>query len=140
MTGQWDSSDNHIDVNPLFFDPIHGDYHLKSESECINAGKNDAPELPATDKDGNERIDIVDIGAYEHSTTARHPADTNQNGNLESDEFNAYNTAWRNETPWSSGPNPIPMDYVTRAGFLTQSGGTYHNTGSGRPGCWVPGN
>ena len=54
--------------DPLFVDPANDDYHLSEDSPCINAGDNSAPELPATDKDGNPRIidGIVDMGAYEY--------------------------------------------------------------------------
>jgi predicted outer membrane repeat protein len=54
-------------VNPLFADPENGDFHLSEGSPCINAGNNSAPELPATDKDGQPRImdGVVDMGAYE---------------------------------------------------------------------------
>ncbi|MCK4782327.1 MAG: right-handed parallel beta-helix repeat-containing protein [Desulfobacteraceae bacterium] len=51
--------------DPLFVGS--GDYHLTASSPCINSGDNDAPDLPATDKDGNPRIfgGTVDMGAYE---------------------------------------------------------------------------
>ena len=51
--------------DPLFVGS--GDYHLTTSSPCINSGDNDAPDLPATDKDGNHRIlgGTVDMGAYE---------------------------------------------------------------------------
>jgi hypothetical protein len=53
--------------DPLFTNPANGDYHLNVSSPCINAGKNDAPDFPSTDQDGNPRISdgIVDMGAYE---------------------------------------------------------------------------
>ena len=56
-----------IDSDPLFADPGNDDYHLTGLSLCINTGNNDAPDLPATDKDGNPRIidGTVDMGAYE---------------------------------------------------------------------------
>jgi len=47
-----------------------------------------------------------------------HPADTNQDWKINGQEFDAYNKAWKNKDSWPVGSNPIPMDYVTRAGFL----------------------
>lgn len=57
-----------IDADPLFVNPINGDFRLQTCSPCINAGDNNAvpPEI-TTDLDGNPRIvnGIVDMGAYE---------------------------------------------------------------------------
>lgn len=57
-----------IDVNPLFVDPNTGDYHLKSDSPCVDTGDPNIPTLPSTDRDGNPRIinNKPDIGAYEY--------------------------------------------------------------------------
>lgn len=134
----WDNEGGNLTIDPLFHDPTNGDFHLSAGSPAINTGLNSAPELPETDLDGNPRIidDIVDIGAYERNTTAFHPADLNENWVIESEEFTNYNNAWRANTEWSKEPASIPMDYVTRAGYLLQKGGSYKNTGVGRPGTW----
>lgn len=61
-----------IDANPLFVDAAAGDLHLASTSSAaLNAGTNGAPNLPATDLDGNTRVlgGTVDIGAYELAFT-----------------------------------------------------------------------
>ncbi|MBU1261505.1 PEGA domain-containing protein, partial [bacterium] len=57
---------NCIYSNPQFIGG--GDFHLGSSSPCIDAGSNDVPGLPSTDKDGNSRIvnGTVDMGAYEY--------------------------------------------------------------------------
>jgi parallel beta-helix repeat protein len=60
-------SSNLDNIDPIYVDDE--DYHLQASSPCIDAGDNDAPSLPTTDKDGNPRItnSIVDIGAYEQT-------------------------------------------------------------------------
>ncbi len=52
--------------NPDFVNAAAGDFHLQSNSPCINAGPTWA--VSATDLDGNPRIvgGFVDIGAYEY--------------------------------------------------------------------------
>jgi hypothetical protein len=65
MFGAWTSQSNNINQDPLF---IGGDnYHLESNSPCRDAGRALAPELPATDYDGDARIfgGAPDMGADE---------------------------------------------------------------------------
>jgi hypothetical protein len=70
--GDWTNSGGNIDADPQF---IGGDdYHLKSSSPCIDMGTNSAPEIPASDFDGDPRIAdgdhdntaTVDMGADEY--------------------------------------------------------------------------
>jgi hypothetical protein len=60
-----------ITANPVFEDPASDDYHLQDTSPAIDAGENLAPDLPATDIEGADRIqdDTVDMGAYESAGT-----------------------------------------------------------------------
>ncbi|MCP4666546.1 MAG: right-handed parallel beta-helix repeat-containing protein [Deltaproteobacteria bacterium] len=55
IQGGFDGEGN-IDEDPLFADSANGDFHLDPDSPCIDAGTNDAPNLPATDCDGEVRI------------------------------------------------------------------------------------
>ncbi len=68
--------DNNISANPLFVNPYSGDFHIRFDSPCIDAGDNDAPEMPSTDFEGDHRIinGIVDIGADEFYQTLPVPS------------------------------------------------------------------
>lgn len=60
-----------ISENPLFVDPDAGDYHLQSESPCIDVGNNIAPGIQAFDFEGDNRIvgEAVDLGVDEFTNT-----------------------------------------------------------------------
>lgn len=141
LYGVWDIASDNIDAAPLFYDAANLNYHLRSGSPCLNAGYNAAPSIPGTDVDGEARIadTTVDIGADEMSNTDPHPADLNNDWVISAAEYTAYAAAWKNDQAWSRQPNPVPADYVTRAGYLKQlAGGAYRNDGGPKPTCWVP--
>jgi len=65
--------EGNIDADPLFVNPVMGDYHLRPGSPCIDAGNSSVPGLPLTDFEGDPRImdgdrdgtAIVDMGVDE---------------------------------------------------------------------------
>ena len=148
MYGVWDISLYNTNVSPQFFNPVTGgDYHFPESSPCANAGTNGAPSQPLTDLDGNLRTNSlgqIDLGCYEFNNTATHPADTNGTFVITAGEFAAYAAAWKSGQSWTNAPpsapnpNPIPANYVTRAGYLMTNGGAYTNDGSARPTNWKP--
>ncbi len=62
-----------ITSNPAFVNPAASDFHLQSNSPCINAGNN-AYVIGIFDLDGKARIvnGTVDIGAYEYQGNVRY--------------------------------------------------------------------
>ena len=138
MYGVWNIAAPMLNTDPKFFDPVNGDYHLQTNSPCLNYGTN-GPFLLLTDLDGNARTNgagQVDLGCYQFTTNVFHPADTNQDWTISPAEYTAYAAAWKAGQAWSNGPNPIPANYVTRAGYLMTNGGAYYNDGSARPVNW----
>lgn len=70
-----------------------------------------------------------------------HPADFNPvQGRITITDLTAYGAAWKHGDAWSVGPNPIPVDYLTRAVNLWK-GGEYYRFDSNvfaAPLWWVP--
>jgi len=55
-----------------------------------------------------------------------HPADRDPaNDAIDALELTSYGAAWKSGREWVSGPNPIPMEYVTRAALLWRLGERY---------------
>ncbi|MHC4623445.1 MAG: InlB B-repeat-containing protein, partial [Planctomycetota bacterium] len=67
VQGGYGPDANNINTDPCFVNAAAGDFHLLSNSPCIDAGTNSAPNLPSTDFEGHPRIinGIVDMGADE---------------------------------------------------------------------------
>lgn len=75
--------DNCFDEDPLFVDPENENYHLSTNSPCINAGSTDTPSviLNGLDLDGQARVndDQIDMGAYEFDMTDLQETTQNEN-------------------------------------------------------------
>ena len=65
------NDNNNISLDPLFVDVANGDYRLRQESPCINAGANSFAQGD-TDVGGHARIvgERVDMGAWEYNLDA----------------------------------------------------------------------
>jgi parallel beta-helix repeat protein len=112
VQGGWPGTGN-INANPLFVDPAIGDYHLLTDSPCIDAGDNLAvPPSVVTDLDGKPRIinGTVDMGAYEFHCPGILYVDVDaagaNDGSCWADAFNylqdALTVAWNGDEIWVS--------------------------------------
>ncbi len=78
---------SNIKSDPLFVDPSHGNFHLKSTSPCMDKGLNSAPSIPSRDFEGDLRIvdgngdgnATVDMGADEYTASSQEGNSTSQN-------------------------------------------------------------
>jgi hypothetical protein len=93
VDGGWEGVGN-IDEFPLFVDYIRGDYHLRWDSPCVDAGD---PEFiideGQVDIDGEPRVmgGRVDIGADE---VGPKQADFTRDGRIDIEDFTVFSRSW----------------------------------------------
>ena len=118
IQGGWAGNGN-ISANPLFADPVMGDFNLSAGSPCIDAGNNAAVPIEIkTDLAGNPRFvddpdtkdtglgasPLVDMGALEFQVLLACPWDLNADTNVGILDLLAVLSAW--------GTNPVgPPDF-----------------------------
>jgi len=109
---------NSIYGSPCFVDPTNGDFHLMSNSPCINAGSSTF--APQTDYDGNSRVGAVDIGAFEYGSVNTalnrppYPPDTPKPGNHTTGVTINADLSW-----WGGDPNGDTVTYDVYFGTTT---------------------
>lgn len=101
-----------INANPLFVDPLSGNFRIQEGSPCFDAALNNAPGLPPIDLDGGPRVlrAAPDMGAYE----AWFPSF----GDWYVDDAIGHDT--------NSGSPIAPFRTVTRAVTTASNGQTIH--------------
>lgn len=159
VQGGWPGRNN-LDLDPLFADPDTGDFHLKSKagrwndvsqiwvydnvtSACIDAGHLGSNWSEEPSPNGGR----INMGAYggtgqaSHSDIIvpnNHPADRpNIDMRILIHELTAYGSDWKVGQEWPADPNPIPINFVTRAGYLWKGGELYSfDPDANPPFCW----
>jgi hypothetical protein len=98
MQGGW-PGDGNIDADPLFVDPLSGDYHLLAGSPCIGAGDPDFFGMGEVDMDGEPRVmgGRVDIGADEFTDEPFVFGDVNCDGTRDFADINPFVLALTDE-------------------------------------------
>jgi parallel beta-helix repeat protein len=95
--------------DPMFMDAQAGDFHLISNSPCIDAGNNGVPNFPPTDYEGKLRVvdgngddsAVVDMGALEYHLDR---GDANQDGVI-----NTADVVYLINYLFIAGPAPYPL-------------------------------
>jgi parallel beta-helix repeat protein len=120
-----------ITNEPVFVNPSGGDFHLQSNSPCINAGKNSYVTV-ATDLDGNPRTvgGTVDMGAYECQSPALLAYFTwLQSYALPTDAADIYtdtdNDGMNNWQEWQADTSPLDANDFLHITSFTRNG-TYN--------------
>jgi hypothetical protein len=111
VEGGWPGVRN-INSDPCFIDAGGGDFRLSSDSPCIDAGDNNAPNLGATELDGHPRIidgdcndtEVVDMGAYEFNYAYK--GDFDYNCDVDFADLTIFGLAWMTE-PGDHNWDPI---------------------------------
>jgi predicted outer membrane repeat protein len=148
------------DEDPLFADAAGGDFHLQSTqgrwnpstqtwvtdavmSPVINWG-DPTSDFSAEPSPNGGRINMGAYGGTDEasksdlSVSNNHPADyPDINMQMIITELTSYASSWKAGQDWPVEPNPIPITYVTRAGYLWKGGENYqYNSLEDPPFCW----
>ena len=78
------------------------------------------------DNDGASNLREFQEGTNPTVADANHPADrAPADKRISIHEVTAYGLAWKTAAIWPTGPTPIPISYVTRAGAIWKGGEAY---------------
>jgi len=99
---------NFVDYVSIDYDPNHCDFHLSSESPCIDAGDSNDIGVEEVDIDGDDRIynGVVDMGADEFRYDDTVEGDLTGEGIVDYRDFAIFGMAWQSEEGQDSW-NPV---------------------------------
>jgi hypothetical protein len=134
--GSWDSVNHKVKWGPFF------DNTARTLTYQVTppAGQTGVVQFTGTASfDGADQA-TGGSSSLDKCTALPHPADLDVNFRMVIGEVTAYGAAWKTGATWPVAPNPIPIDYLTRAGYLWKQGEVYHYDAIPTPPlCWVLG-
>lgn len=101
-----------IQGDPLFVEPVNGDYQLREDSPALNAGSSSVEGFPSHDFLGKPRVvdNEVDLGALEHQvdsgSTIVTPWDVDKNGIVDISDLSIVGINFGAEIPPETALNP----------------------------------
>ncbi len=118
--GQWDAVRGRVKFGPYFDDrPRDLTYVVVPSTAFLTQGSfegNAAADSATTPVIGARKVDLGPV----------HPADhVPLDGRIEIGEMTPYAAAWRRGNSWPIAPSMIPIEYMTRAGYLWRHGEQY---------------
>jgi len=126
LTGNWGRlGEGNFRADPRFVDPENGDFRLRSDSPCIDAGGTVRGFLPGgslpVDYDGKARPvrgtnvekgdgSLYDIGAYEFHLFENHLSDIDVNLKVNDLDLFEFEPGWHKETDFAGDPRNLNGD------------------------------
>jgi hypothetical protein len=130
--GQWDNVKKKVKWGPFF------DNNIRSLFYKVTPNKDDTGLKTFSGKASFDGVSVAISGDSTIELAVLHPADTGHDFEISVDEVTAYGSAWKTGQTWPVPPNPIPVEYVTNAGYLWKVGEVYHYDQQASP-PWVSG-
>ena len=129
--GQWDSVNGMVKWGPFF------DATERTVTYGLTPPANAAGSVTFAGVLSFDGVEVPVGGSRTLDRCEAHPADVNGDFRLVISEVTAYGSAWKRGQTWTVPPVPIPIGYVTRAGYLWRVGETYRRDAGTCPNCWM---
>ncbi len=124
--GLWDSVNKKVKWGP-FFGNNNGQPHTLTYYVTPPPGESGPKSFSGTASFNGVNQPIGGTSTLDKCSGIYHPADTNADNRIVIAEMTAYGGAWKSPgAAWPTPPSPIPIEYVTNAGYIWMAGETYH--------------
>jgi hypothetical protein len=131
-SGQWDSVNLKIKWGPFFDATVR----VLKYNATPPAGQTGVKFFDGMASFDGNNVGITGDLSIQALAGLWHPADANHDFLMKIGEITGYGAAWKSGGTWAEGPVPIPIAYITRAGYLWKNGEAYHYVPTADPAVW----